>query len=237
MNVKDVISAVVTSMKPTFTGLTIIANAGSPYLITGFSSTRLLYVGEKLRIIGTNPVVSSLCTITEITSTTVTVTTSDTLTVGHTNNTAATATPILVFDHGHPLEIINRVKEYQESDTLKYEAFPRICLLHDFEEKNTFETLVSLTILIITDTDPNYTAPQRYTYTLDPILLPLYDLFLENLLEADHVGTTEGNYFKHTKIDRLYWGKNGLYGNQGNIFNDYIDAVEIKDLELIIQNC
>ena len=145
--------------------------------------------------------------------------------------------PILVFDHGHPLEIVNRIQAYTESDTLKYEAFPRICLLHDFEEKITFETAVSLTIIIVTQTAPEYSAPDRYTYSFDPVLTPLYDRFMKLLAESANIATTDNNYFKHTKIDRLFWGKNGLYGNQGNIFNDYIDAIEIKDLELIITNC
>lgn len=143
----------------------------------------------------------------------------------------------IVFDHGHPLEIVNTIKQYTESDVLKRDVFPRICLLHDFEEKMTFEKLVSIDIIIVTDTDKDYTAAERYTNSFDPILTPLYDLFLEKLADSDYTGTVEGNYFKHTKIDRLYWGKSGLYGNSGNIFNDYIDAIEIKSLELIINNC
>jgi hypothetical protein len=144
---------------------------------------------------------------------------------------------LIMFDHGHPLEIVNTIKQYTESESLKYNVFPRICLFHDFEEKITFETLVTLDIVIVTDTSPDYSAADRYDNSFNPILIPLYELFLKKLADSDYIGTTENNYFKHTKIDRLFWGKSGLYGNTGNIFNDYIDAIEINKLELIINNC
>jgi len=41
---------------------------------------------------------------------------------------------------------------------------------------------------------------------------------------------TQKRSVEHTPINRLYWGKNGLYGNTGNVFSYYIDAIEIKDL-------
>jgi len=144
---------------------------------------------------------------------------------------------LITFDHGHPLEVVNTIKQYTESDTMKYSVFPRICLFHDFEEKITFEKQVSLNLIIVIDTLPEYTAAQRYENSFDPILTPLYDLFLRKLADSPYIGSTENNYLKHTKIDRLFWGKNGLYGNTGNIFNDYIDAIEINNLELIINNC
>lgn len=238
MNVKDVISAVVDRMRPTFTGLTIVSNAGSPYNITGFTSTRLLFVGEKIRVIGTNPAVSALCTITQITDdTSIIISTSSVMTLGKYNNSLCTAAPILVFDHGHPLEVVERIKYYSEDVTLKFEAFPRICLFHDFEEKVTFEKQVSLNIVVVMNTEPQYTATERYTHTFDPVITPLYDLFIGMLPDSDNIVSTGDDYFKHSKFDRLYWGKNGLYGNTGNIFNDYVDAIEIENLELVITNC
>ena len=233
MNVKDAISAVVTSMKPTISCLSaVLTGGGATVTISSLDSsvTSRLYTGERVKL--TFAGVTVYASITTIADTSIIIT------LPSNKKVAPTACEVvLVFDHGHPLEIVNRVKEYQESDTLKFEAFPRICLFHDFEEKKTFQNNVTCTLVIVTDTSKDYTAAERYTYTFDPILTPLYNLFLATLLEADNIETTEGNWFKHTKIDRLYWGKNGLYGNSANIFNDYIDAIEINNLELIINNC
>ena len=234
MNIKDVISAVVTLMKPTisFTGA-VLSNPTSLTVLAEKSVLNKLFVGQRIRLTKSDASVD-YGTVALIGTTSFVITIPATSL--HTNP-YDTAGVVLVFDHGHPLEIVNRVKEYSESDTLKFESFPRICLFHDFEEKMTYQKNVTCTIVIVTDTSPTYTASQRYTYSFDPTLTPLYDLFIEMLGVADNVETTEGNYFKHTKIDRLYWGKNGLYGNSGNVFNDYIDAIEINNLELIINNC
>lgn len=231
MNVKDVISAVVTSMKPTIAaGGAVVSGGGATVTIGNLteSVTSKLFVGERVKLTYSTAVYATITTIAE---------TSIIITLPSSRAVPPSACEVvLVFDHGHPLEVVNRIKSYTESDTLKYEAFPRICLFHDFEEKITFETAVSLTLVIVTQTDPAYSAPDRYTYSFDPTLIPLYNRFINALAESAYIGTTEGNYFKHTKIDRLFWGKNGLYGNTGNIFNDFIDAIEIN-IELIINNC
>jgi hypothetical protein len=240
MNIKDIISAVVDSMRPVFPGVTVVANSASPYGITGIERTDFFYIGQKVKFIGTSPVITSICTIISIDNATeIHVSTPDKLTASYKANNSGTLTAILVFDHGHPMEIVNTIQQYTQHDTLKFEVFPRICLFHDFEEKITFEKVVSLNLVIVTDTAPEYSAPQRYTYSFDPILTPLYDLFIRQLAYSPNIQTTEGNnYFKHSKWDRLYWGKDGLYGNTANIFNDFIDAIEINNLEFkIIETC
>jgi len=226
-------SAVVTSMKPTISCSAAVVSGGGATVTIGNlerSVTSKLFVSERVKLTYTSSTVYAY--ISSVTNDTIIIT----LPANQVHPPTACSV-VLVFDHGHPLEIVNNVQQYSQSDTLKYESFPRICLFHDFEEKITFEKLVTLDIIIVTDTDPAYTAPQRYTNSFDPILTPLYNLFMAELAASDYIGTTDNNYFKHTKIDRLYWGKNGLYGNTGNIFNDFIDAIEINKLELIINNC
>jgi len=54
--VVDIIGLVITAMKPLYTGLTVVANSASPYVITGFTTTLGLYVGQKVKVIGAIPV-------------------------------------------------------------------------------------------------------------------------------------------------------------------------------------
>jgi len=90
----------------------------------------------------------------------------------------------------------------------------------------------------MTETDPNYKAVNRYANTFVPTLLPLYNLFIEKLIYSGLVSSvdTQG-LFKHTKIDRLYYGEKDKFGNSGNIGNDALDAVVIQNLNLIINKC
>lgn len=73
-------------------------------------------------------------------------------------------------------------------------------------------------------------TPERYERNFKPILYPIYYEFL-NQLDADkRILSPSSNGFKHTKIDWPYYDPN----EQKNAFNEYVDAIEIRDLELLI---
>lgn len=146
------------------------------------------------------------------------------------------------YQHGHPLEIIETMNQFDKSDTFVYEKYPLVALFQDFEEdKATIGTAgeVRLNLIIARATLADYKAAERYTQNFKPILYPIYQALLEEI-----GGSFAGKYFSvkdttqisHTKIDRLYWGRNGLYKNEKNVFNDKIDAIEIKDLVLSVNS-
>ena len=140
------------------------------------------------------------------------------------------------FEHGHPLEIINTLKEKTADDTLKFKKFPLIALFEDFEmesQSGVFKSSTKLNILFITDTDKNYKAADRYTNSFDAILTPIYTLFKKHLLRQKGVHVLHKT-IDHNAIYHLYWGKKGLYGNDGNIFDDHIDAIELRGLDVKI---
>ncbi|MFA6989829.1 MAG: hypothetical protein WC197_07150 [Candidatus Gastranaerophilaceae bacterium] len=135
--------------------------------------------------------------------------------------------------HGHPLEIINTLQEYTNIASLKLKKFPLIALFEDFEStgrEGLFLTKAKLNIFIITDTLPTYKASERYVNTFDTVLTPLYNLLIKHMKLSRFI-FTPFNKSLGTPINHLYWGKNGLYGNDGNVFNDYVDAIEIKNLD------
>lgn len=139
--------------------------------------------------------------------------------------------------YGHPLEIFNILAEKSKSETFKYSKYPLIALYQDFEEDvKQYETIVKgITIVIMTETSKTYTAPNRYANTFIPVLQPLYEALIKQIQRSKYVSSD--NYM-HTKTDRLYWGKSDEFGNSGNIGNDALDAIVIRNLELkLIKNC
>jgi hypothetical protein len=142
--------------------------------------------------------------------------------------------------HGHPLEITSSLTELTQSPTLSEKRYPGIFLFQDFnEEKGGDFTVVDLNLIIGINTDNTLKAPDRYVSSFTPYLYPIYDAFLEVIARSGFFAECNVSEIKHTKIDRLYWGRNGLYGNTGNVFNDYIDCIEIKNLKLKVKplNC
>jgi len=139
--------------------------------------------------------------------------------------------------HGHHLDIIKTLQEYTTSGN-KGKEFPLVALLQDIEETvevDGLQATASVTVVICTDTDPNYNSAQRYTNTFTPLLYPLYEEFIKQLRLSPYIASVSPEY---KKIDRLYWGREGLFGNTGNIFDNYIDAIELTGIELrILRTC
>lgn len=134
------------------------------------------------------------------------------------------------FLHGHPLEIVQILSKKTSSRNFKFKKYPLIALFQDFNESISGDIrTASLNIVICTNTKNDYEASERYQDTFLNELYPIFDLFMKHFKRSPYIQTLPGN-LSYTKIDRLYWGRTGLYGNEGNIFNDFIDAIEIQNL-------
>lgn len=142
------------------------------------------------------------------------------------------------YQHGHPKEIIENIAELGKGTTTKTSRFPTIALFQDFPEQmlgSGYYADVNLHLIIARATDPNYKADKRYNVNFKPILYPVYQEFINQLKLSRYFDIPASGNFQHTKIDRLYWGREGLYGNEKNVFNDYIDCIEIRDLKLKVK--
>lgn len=138
------------------------------------------------------------------------------------------------FMYGHPVEIVGQLQ--QMTGIYEAEKWPLVALFQDFEEKKgdslSIESSVNLNIIIAQMTLPTLTSPERYEQTFKPVLYPLYEAFINQVALSGQFSEREPGLIKNVKIDHVYWGKKGLYGSSANTFNDYIDAIEIKDLQL-----
>lgn len=145
----------------------------------------------------------------------------------------------ITYLHGHPLEIIQTLGERDASGSqqLVFKKYPLIAMFQDIAESPVAGGVeATLQIIIATSTKPELKAEQRYTTTFQPILLPLYDLFINELNKHKKVIS-----FYHAdcqKYDRVFWGTvaNIMEGTQVRMFNDYLDAVELQNLKLSFYN-
>lgn len=139
------------------------------------------------------------------------------------------------YDYGHRKEIANRLTAKDSEDApFKYQKYPLVALRLDTEESYVKNMIrFSLNIALIASTEPNYSADERYDKVFRPVLYPMYEQFMECLCNSGLFTWPGGQTLpEHTKIDRLYWGTAGGEGNEANIFNDHLDAIEILNLTL-----
>lgn len=148
--------------------------------------------------------------------------------------------------YGHPLELVNTMQEQNRDPGIdgeggKYDMWPVVMLFTDIPEvydrgANDYNANVTLQMVIAYMTDKNLKAAQRLEQNFKPILLPIYEALMQGIMRSGSFAVQAQGRIPHTKYDRYYWGKTGLYGNSANTFNDYIDAVEIQNLTLRVSN-
>lgn len=142
----------------------------------------------------------------------------------------------LNYMHGHPKEITDSLTEMTRNPTAAAGKYPLVALFQDFEEDKSGDfTKVKLQMIIAVLTSNKMKAPERYNASFRPYLYPIYEELIRVISRSGYFNESTEKQIKHIKIDRLFWGRNGLYGNQGNIFNDFVDCIEIKNLSLSVK--
>lgn len=136
--------------------------------------------------------------------------------------------------YGHRLEVSNRLREKDLDMVYKYQKYPLVVLRLDVpEERNAGMIDYSLNLAILNPTELKWNAEERYTNVFKPILIPLYELFIDKLKESGlFMWGLNLNDPKHDKIDRPFHGIAGPEGNVKYIFGDNLDCIEILGLEV-----
>lgn len=147
----------------------------------------------------------------------------------------------LYYLHGHPQDIALILTEKTKSQEYQYKKYPLICLIQDFEEQikvnDHFYNIPNCTILIVCETKSEYHAAERYVNSFKPTLYPIYEELISVIENSSETSPTMED-IDYTKIDRVYWGKVGIQGNDGLLFNDKLDAIELRFTNLQIRkNC
>jgi hypothetical protein len=145
------------------------------------------------------------------------------------------------YEFGHPLEIIETLRSKSEASSLKYEKYPLVALFMDIKEKKgglLIDREAEVTVLFITDTLPEYKAAERLEKTFNPILIPLWEQFKDGLKKHPYIHVDKGVLDISEYTEHMFWGKNGIYGTDGNIFDDRLDAIEVKiNLKIFKDGC
>ena len=144
------------------------------------------------------------------------------------------------YQQGHPLEIVKALQLLANNASTKTERYPLIALYRDFTEvKNRQIGIYSesdLHIIVATRTNPTYTTEQRAEKSFKPILHPIVDAFLDKISLSPKF-IIDRSYPQTEETDRYFWGQAGLFGIEKNMFQDWIDCVEIKTSLKTLNNC
>lgn len=131
--------------------------------------------------------------------------------------------------YGRPTQILTELQKMAGAASTKGLRYPLIALFMDFPEQmgTGYYAEVKLPKLsIATLTDFNDSPAKRYPKTFKKTLYPIYMEFRRQLaLHPNIVGNDPGAF------SMLKWDRPGSQPDGGNM-NDYLDAIELQNLQL-----
>jgi len=87
-------------------------------------------------------------------------------------------------------------------------------------------------IVIATYSDAKWSALERDKQSFKPILLPIYEKFIDKLKRDRHVEIVkEGEIIIH-----YFYGKTGLTGYDSGEYPDHVDAIQLRNFQFRLTN-
>ena len=132
--------------------------------------------------------------------------------------------------------ISNQLVVWGKSPKTSPLRFPLVCLLSPFTEDRTGEDChVSLEFYILVNTEKEYPNETREEVSFDKVLRPIYRLFIDEIRGDSRFASNYRGIVPHRYTENYRYGRVGVLGADGKPFRDFIDAIEINDLELTIK--
>jgi len=138
------------------------------------------------------------------------------------------------YKYGHPKEISSRLQELSNSPKEGHKKFPLIILFTDITiEKDVpgYYGSTSLRMLVANITEPTYISEDRTERNFKPVLHPIKTELIKQV--GLHVQFTYDGELTYDETDMYFYGSQI---NSKNVFNDYIDAIELKNIQVNIKN-
>lgn len=133
--------------------------------------------------------------------------------------------------------ISNQLTVWGKSPKTSPLKFPIICLYSPFtEERDAEDVRVSLEFIIMVNTEKDYTNEDRELISFDKVLRPIYRLFMDEIRGDRRFVSDYRGVVPHQYTENYRYGRVGVLGPDGKPFRDFIDAIEIKNLELTVKN-
>lgn len=135
--------------------------------------------------------------------------------------------------YGHMLEVSNTIQLWLKDETLKKKRFPLVALIEDKSDmpQGAFNGYgkCRLNVIICMATKQNWTSLEREANTFVPILRPIYKELMQQIMDDGYFVVYSDADMQHQAYDRKFWGTEDETKNR---LTEYVDAIDIKNLEL-----
>lgn len=149
-------------------------------------------------------------------------------------------TPDITYIFGDAQYIKDMLDEY--SKVTGVEKLPLIALFTPVKEKRGLpdvDSEASISLLIACSSRKEWNNVERKEYSFENILRPIYEAFMEALKTDSRLLSSYDGSIPHVYSENYSYGRYGAYTASGDAVSEPIDAIDIRDLQIIIklQNC
>nr|UWG87950.1 MAG: hypothetical protein [Bacteriophage sp.] len=114
--------------------------------------------------------------------------------------------------------------------------YPAIFLYSPIEEDRTDKKWkMSLSLLLVVNTLPSYTNEERSRISFAECLRPIYEILIKEIGKEPTFDMAFVKNVPHMYIENYRYGKAGVTGPDGKPFKDYIDGINIKNLQITLK--
>lgn len=143
------------------------------------------------------------------------------------------------FDYGHYDAVNKNLVNKDGSITMKDQKYPLVWLITPFETRTNSRQdyaceLSGLDILVLTNTGENISIPDRIENYFKPILWPIVQELKVQMVESGFFQLLDPGAIPYDYEKNWYY--QGSVNGKTNLFNAYIDAVQIKNLRLKVND-
>ncbi len=132
--------------------------------------------------------------------------------------------------------ISNQLELWSQSKKKAPFKFPIVCLYSPFtEDRREEKSQVSLELIVMVNTLKDYTNEEREQVSFEKVLRPIYHLLMEEIAKDKRFVSNYRDIVPHRYTENYRYGRVGVAGPNGKPFRDFIDAIEIKEVDLTIK--
>lgn len=141
----------------------------------------------------------------------------------------------VTFVYGKSIQILNRLQQISNDPSKTKKKYPLFALFMPFPEQmggDYYATVVFPKIVFAVAANSTDAPELRYNKSFRNILYPIYEEFKNQIVRSPYIVIENPDYIPHKKLDNPGSPPPDEKGKQ---FNDYVDAIEIYNIELTFQ--
>ena len=147
--------------------------------------------------------------------------------------------PEINYTFGSSRYVKDKLDEFSKTASGREIKLPMIVLFCPFQERRDspdYFSKATVNVLIACSTSKEWSNEQRLVFSFQNILRPIYNRLIEALKEDGRIDFGYDEIVKHRYSENYSYGRYGAHDITGDAVSEPIDAINITELELTINN-